>query len=104
MTSPDSASLPDTLRWRIPEGRLRVSLRFALLRIALATVAVGFLVLFLMPAEVHSGLMTAAIIIALILTAIELLRAWREASGPANVWLDAAGVHWLDARGQEQSL
>jgi hypothetical protein len=74
------------------------------LRIALSTVAVGFLVLFLTPAEVHSGLMTAAIAIAVCLIVIELVRYWRETTKPANVWLDDAGLHWLDAQGGEQLL
>jgi hypothetical protein len=81
-----------------------VSLRFALLQIALATVAVGLLVVFLTPAEFHAGLMSAAITIALLLAAIQLFNAWRESHKPHNVWLDDAGLHWLDAQGSEQML
>jgi hypothetical protein len=92
------------LGWRIPEGRNQKSLRFSLTQIAFATVVVGILVLFLAPAEVHAGLLTAAIVIALTLAAVQTSLAWRAASGPPNVWLDDAGLHWRDRSGAEQLL
>ena len=92
------------LSWRIPEGRSQRSLRFALTQIAFVTVVVGFLIIFLTPAEAHSGLLTATIAIAVALAAIQTFRAWRGASGPPNVWLDDAGLHWRDRSGAEQLL
>jgi hypothetical protein len=103
MTSTSSPTEP-VLRWRIPEGRNRVSLRFALVQIAFATVIVGLLVLFLTPGEAHQGLLTATIVIALLLAAVQIVRSVRDAQGLPNVWLDDAGLHWRDAAGREQSL
>ena len=99
-----SRGMSEPLAWRIPEGRSRVSLRFALTQIALVSVVVGLLVLLLTPAASHRGLLAATIAIALALAAFQLWRAWREARGPANVWLDDAGLHWRDRRGAEQLL
>lgn len=96
--------MSEALAWRIPEGRGRVSLRFALIQIALASVVVGLLVLLLTPAENQQGLLSATIAIALALAGYQLWRDRREASGPANVWLDAAGLHWRDRSGAEQLL
>lgn len=100
----EGATAADTLRWRIPEGRSRGSLRFALTQIAFAAVVVGFLILFLTEPQVQPGLVAATVTIALLLAAFQAWRAWREASGPANVWLDDAGLHWLDRSGAEQLL
>lgn len=96
--------MSEPLAWRIPEGRARVSLRFALIQIALASVVVALLVLLLTPAEDHRGLLSATIAIALVLAAYQVWRDRREASGPANVWLDDAGLHWRDRSGAEQLL
>jgi hypothetical protein len=92
------------LRWRIPEGRRQASLRSSLLRIGFATVIVGFLVIFLTPQESHRGLILATFAIAGIMALGQVVRAMRDASGPANVWLDDSGLHWRDAAGREQVL
>lgn len=92
------------LGWRIPDGRGQRSLRFALTQIAFVTVVVGLLIIFLTPPEAHSGLLTATIAIAVALAALQTFRAWRAASGPPNVWLDDAGLHWRDRSGGEQLL
>lgn len=104
MPSSESAASSDVLSWRIPVGRGSTSLRFALIQIAFATVIVGFLVLFLAPAHVQAGLLSASIALALILAGYQVLRRWRELRGPANVWLDDAGLHWRDAALREQLL
>jgi hypothetical protein len=96
--------MSEALAWRIPEGRGRVSLRFVLIQIALASVVVGLLVLLLTPAENQQSLLSATIAMALALAAYQIWRDRREASGPANVWLDAAGLHWRDRSGAEQLL
>lgn len=96
--------MSEPLAWRIPEGRSRVSLRFALTQIALCSVVVGLLVLLLAPSANQPGLLSATIFIALVMAAFQIWRAWRETQGPANVWLDDAGLHWRDRHGNEQSL
>jgi hypothetical protein len=92
------------LSWRIPEGSGRTSLRFALTQIAFVTVVVGTLIIFLTPAQAQSGLLAATMAIALALAAVQTFRAWGAASGPPNVWLDDAGLHWRDRSGAEQLL
>lgn len=92
------------LAWRIPEGHGRASLRFALTQIAFVSVVVGLLIVFLAATETHTGLLTATIVIAVALAAVQIFRAWRESSRPPNVWLDDAGLHWRDRQGGEQLL
>lgn len=92
------------LRWRIPEGRRRASLRFSLIQIGFATVVVGVMITFLTPAENHRGLLGATIAIALFLALVQLGRAFWESRKPPNVWLDHVGLHWRDAAGREQML
>jgi hypothetical protein len=93
-----------SLRWRIPEGRGRFSLRFYLVQIALVTVFVGMLVIFLTPAEAQTGLLAASIAIALVLVAAQLIAHRQDASGPVNVWLYDTGLHWRGFRGSEHVL
>jgi hypothetical protein len=40
----------------------------------------------------------------LALAAFQIWVAWSERSGPPNVWLDDAGLHWRDRHGDEQLL
>jgi hypothetical protein len=94
----------EDLRWRIPEGRRRASLRFSLIQIGFATVVVGLLVIVFTPAENHRGLLTAAIALAVAIALVQLVRAFQESRRPANVWLDITGLHWRDPTGREYLL
>lgn len=92
------------LRWRIPHGGPRSSLRYALLQIAFAAVVVGLLVVFLAPPDSSRNLLLASMAIAGVLAVLQGMRHWRQAQGPANVWLDHAGLHWYDAGHRQQTL
>ena len=93
---------PQSLAWRIPTTGDPRLLKLALAQVGLATVVAALILLvaaprgWLVPALV--GLVPVAVFVS--------YRRWhrfhRSLVGPANVWLDEIGLHWLDAAGDEQ--
>lgn len=93
-----------TLRWRIPpEGDPRV-LRLKLAQTALATVVCALILLLAAPRDVLGIGLVALLPVALFMAFRQWSRYQQSLAGPDNTWLDDAGVHWLDAAGNEQSL
>jgi hypothetical protein len=90
------------LSWRIPTTGDPRLLKLALAQVGLATIVAGLVLLVAAPREwlvpALAGLIPLAVFVA--------YRRWhrfqRSLIGPVNVWIDAAGVHWLDAAGNEQ--
>ena len=90
------------LSWRIPTSGDPRLLRLALAQVGLATIVAALVLLvaaprdWLIPALV--GLIPLAVLMA--------FRRWsayqRSMAGSDNVWIDAAGVHWLDSDGQQR--
>jgi len=79
-------------------------LRLKLAQTALATVVCALILLVTAPPQVLGfGLVT--LIPVTIGVALWQWRRYRQSlAGPANTWLDDAGLHWLDAVGHEQKL
>src|SRR6266478_5614582 len=93
-----------SLSWRVPTSGDPRLLRLALARVGLATTVAALILLvaapraWLVPALL--GLIPLAVIMA--------FRRWnayqRSLAGNDNVWIDTAGVHWLDAGGTQQTF
>jgi hypothetical protein len=90
------------LSWRIPTTGDPRLLKLALAQVGLATIVAALVLLVAAPRQwlvpALAGLIPLAIFVA--------YRRWhrfhQSLIGPANVWIDAAGLHWLDAAGNEQ--
>ena len=92
------------LSWRIPTRGDPRWLRFGLAQVGLATV-VAALVLFAAAPRAWLGWALAGLIpLAVFMAYRRWLAYQRSLAGPDNVRIDTAGLHWLDARGQEQSI
>ena len=93
-----------TLSWRIPpEGDPRV-LRLKLAQTGLATVVCALILLLAAPRDVLGIGLVALLPVALFMAFRQWSRYQQSLAGPDNTWLDDAGVHWLDAAGNQQSL
>jgi hypothetical protein len=93
-----------TLRWRIPpEGDPRV-LRLKLAQTGLATVVCALILLLAAPRDVLGIGLAALLPVAVFMAFRQWSRYQQSLAGPDNTWLDDAGVHWLDAAGNQQSL
>jgi hypothetical protein len=96
--------MTNDLSWRIPSGGDPRLLRFGLAQIGLATV-VAALILFAAAPRAWLGWALAGLVpVALFMAYRKWLAYQQSLAGPDNVWIDAAGVHWLDASGQERTL
>src|SRR5689334_18122051 len=92
------------LSWRVPASGDPRLLRLALAQVGLATIVAALVLLvaaprqWLVPGLV--GLIPLAVFMA--------FRRWsiyqRSMAGNDNVWIDAAGVHWLDEGGNQRSF
>src|SRR5262245_20251457 len=95
---------PPSLRWRIPpEGDPR-DLRLKLAQTGLATVVCALVLLVAAPPEVLGFGLVTLIPVTIGLAFWQWRRYRRSLEGPANTWLDEAGLHWLDATGYERTL
>src|SRR5438132_1251683 len=93
-----------SLSWRVPTSGDPRLLRLALAQVGLASIVAALVLLvaaprtWLVPALV--GLIPLAVFMA--------YRRWnayqRSLAGSDNVWIDAAGVHWLDAGGNQRTF
>ena len=70
--------------------------------IGLATVVCALILLVAAPREWLGPALLGLAPVAIFAAYRKWLAHQRAAAGPENVWIDAAGVHWLDAAGQEQ--
>src|SRR4029453_4894819 len=91
--APITSSPP--LRGRIPpEGAPRI-LRLKLTQTALATVVCMLALLVAAPREALGIGLVGLVPVSIGIAYWQWRRYWRSLEGPANPWLDAAGVHWL---------
>ncbi len=79
-------------------------LRLKLAQTALATVVSLFVLLVAAPREVLGLGLAGLIPVAIGMAFWQWRRYRRMLAGPDNTWLDAAGLHWLDAAKREQTL
>ena len=100
----DVDTQPQPLAWRIPTTGDPRLLKLALAQVGLATVVAALILLVAAP----RGWLVPALIGLVPLAIFVSYRRWhrfqRSLVGPANVWLDEAGLHWLDIANDEQAF
>lgn len=101
--SSESEPTSDRLAWRIPEAS-GISPRFALAQVGFVTVVVCVFLLFLSPTETLAGRLGAVLFLGGLLASWQILRMSQETQGQANLWLDDAGLHWLDREGNSRQI
>ena len=99
MSAEKIAAGPHDLRWRIPTVGDPIQLRLALAQVGLATVVAALLIFVAMPAEWLAPALVGLIPLAIFVAYRRWAKYQRSLAGPDNVWLDAGGLHWLDASG-----
>ena len=104
MSAEKLADQAGQLRWRIPTTGDPIELRLALAQVGLATVVGALLIFVAMPAEWLAPALAGLIPLAIFVAYRRWAKYQRSLAGPDNVWLDAAGLHWLNAAGTEQAL
>jgi hypothetical protein len=92
------------LRWRIPTQGDPHALRLAMAQIALAAVVCALILMVAAPREILGPALMAVVPVAVFMAYRKWRSYQRSLAGPDNVWLDEAGVHWLDAAGGEHVL
>lgn len=100
-TTPGSTN---ELRWRIPTSGDPIQLRLALAQVGLATIVAALIILVAMPAGWKAPALVGLIPLAIWVAYRRWAKYQRSLAGPDNVWLDSAGLHWLDMSGHEQSF
>jgi hypothetical protein len=92
------------LSWRVPTSGDPRLLRLALAQVGLATIVAALVLLVAAPRHWLAPALVGLIPLAVIM-AFRRWRAYQRAlMGQDNVWIDAAGVHWLDRDGQERAF
>jgi hypothetical protein len=91
------------LHWHVPRER-RNSLRFTLIRLACMTVVFASIVYLMTEPEQQLSAVATVFGIALVVAAWQTFRLSTAPALPPNVWLDAAGFHWLTADGREHLI
>src|SRR5688500_7341560 len=104
MSSDSMASAAGELRWRIPTTGDPIQLRLALAQVGLATIAGALLILVALPASWKAPALIGLMPLASFVAYRRWSRYQQSVAGPENVRLDAAGLHWLNAAGDEQSF
>ena len=79
-------------------------LRLRLAQTGLATVVCALILLLAAPRDVLGIGLVALLPVAVFMAFRQWSRYQQSLAGPDNTWLDDAGVHWLDAAGNQQSL
>jgi hypothetical protein len=92
------------LRWRISPTGDPLRLRMGLAQVGLATLAAAFVILVSAPAEWRGLALIGLLPLALFVAYRRWLKYQQSLTGDDNVWIDAAGLHWLDQNGREQSF
>jgi hypothetical protein len=101
----DPISTPaNELRWRIPTTGDPVQLRMAMAQVGLATLVAALVLLVAAPADWRGPALVGLIPLAIFVAYRRWAKYQRLLAGPDNVRLDAAGLHWQDASGQEQTF
>jgi len=90
------------LSWRIPTTGDPRQLKLALAQVGLATIVGALVLLVAAPREWLAPALVGLVPLAIFVAYRRWRRFQRSLVGPANVWIDATGVHWLDAAGNEQ--
>jgi hypothetical protein len=90
------------LSWRIPTTGDPRLLKLALAQVGLATIVAALVLLVAAPREWLAAALAGLIPLAVFVAYRRWQRFQRSLIGPANVWIDDCGVHWLDAAGNEQ--
>jgi hypothetical protein len=104
MLTEKTTALTSELRWRIPTTGDPIQLRFALAQVGLATVVGALLILVAAPDGWRVPALVGLIPLAIFMAFRRWARFQRSLAGPDNVWIDAAGVHWLSVAGEEQAF
>jgi hypothetical protein len=104
MTDAQSDAGEPTLRWRIPPASDEHALQVGCAMVIITGVIGTLVVLVAAPVEVRDFALAAIGLFSLLLAWRQWRRHQRVQAGSDNVWLDSAGVHWLDAHSQEQTL
>jgi len=99
---PSSAATTGPLSWRIPTTGDPRLLKLALAQVGLATIVAALVLLVAAPREWLAAALAGLIPLAVFVAYRRWQRFQRSLFGPANVWINADGVHWLDAAGNEQ--
>lgn len=102
MTAESTTARASELRWRIPTSGDPIQLRLALAQVGLATIVAALLIFVALPQTWQAPALLGLIPLAVFAAYRRWARYQRSLAGPDNVWLDAAGLHWLDAAGNEQ--
>lgn len=104
MSTEKTTALTRELRWRIPTTGDPIQLRFALAQVGLATVVGALLILVAAPDGWRVPALVGLIPLAIFMAFRRWSRFQRSLAGPDNVWIDAAGVHWLNVAGEEKAF
>jgi hypothetical protein len=102
MTAESTTAHPGELRWRIPTTGDPIQLRLALAQVGLASVVAAALIFVAVPQVWQAPALLGLIPLAVFAAYRRWVKYQRSLAGPDNVWLDARGLHWLDAAGNEQ--
>jgi hypothetical protein len=92
------------LSWRIPTSDDPRLLKLALAQVGLATVVAALVLLVAAPREWLGPALAGLIPLAVFMAYRRWHRYQQSLSGPDNVRIDAAGVHWVDGTGSERKF
>jgi hypothetical protein len=95
---------PPSLSWRIPTSGDPHQLRLGMAHIGLASIVAALLLIFAGPRDWLVPGLIGLIPLAILMAFLRWRRYQQSLAGDDNVWLDAAGLHWLDQAGHEQRL
>jgi hypothetical protein len=90
------------LSWRIPTAGDPRLLRLALAQVGLASIVAGLVLVATLPGQWLAPALFGLIPLALFMAFVRWKRYQQSMEGEDNVWLDAAGLHWLDDASQER--
>jgi hypothetical protein len=93
-----------SLCWRVPTSGDPRQLRLALAHIGLASIVAALVLVFAGPRDWLVPGLVGLIPLAIFMAFLRWRRYQQLMAGDDNVWLDAAGLHWLDHAGQEQQF
>ncbi|MEX2173378.1 MAG: hypothetical protein WD872_03390 [Pirellulaceae bacterium] len=95
---------PHALRWRIPPTGDPGLLRLGLVQIGLGAVVCALILLVAAPREMLGPALLALIPLAVFAAYRKWSKYQQSLAGSDNVWIDQAGVHWLDGAGRQQTF
>jgi hypothetical protein len=96
--------LSASLSWRIPTSGDPRLLRLALAQVGLATIVAAMVLLVAAPRDWQAPALAGLIPLAVFMAFWRWSAYRRSLAGEENVWIDAAGVHWLDSDGQQRTF